>query len=236
MMNGLLQRLRCFAPSARVAFAAVAISAIALGLSVDSAQAGPGGGEIRVVVGMTSYEATIQTHPDPCGTDYWHCDEGSHPSNTSLDLTNAVGATANEPVDFQSYGYSGHGTGVISNHDNGISLCPGADVRVWIPYPDPQIGTWIGSFDYVQVYVNQTWGTQFYVGTAWTIQQLGAIAPSAPGGGCPWTGVHYHQSVTPVPYVYTNWPVENDDDSGIAGRQIYPTGSASDNFLHAISY
>lgn len=68
---------------------------------------------------------------------------------------------------------------------------------------------------------------------------MGSVKSTAPGGGCPWDGAHSHQSATPrgsVPYVWTDWSVENDDDSGIGGRQISPTGDTSYNWLHMIQY
>lgn len=208
--------------------------AIALGIGAGNARAAAGG-DIRVIVGMHTYEATVSPHADSCGTSYWHCDEAGRPANTGLDLLNAVGPTATA-VSFQSYTSSGYAYGTILNHTTGGSLCPGADVFVWIPYPNSSTGTWVGSIDFVQVGVTQTFGTQFTIGSGWTIQAIGNIYSSAPGGGCPWTGAHLHQSGTPGPNVWTNWNVEDDDDPNISGRQISPTGSSSTNWLHWIWY
>jgi hypothetical protein len=209
--------------------------AASAGLNTPS-DASAAGGNIYLITGLHTYEATVSFHPGSCGTDYWHCDEVGHPANTGLDLTNTVSPYTATQVSFQSYGTGGYGYGTILDHVSGGSLCPGADVYIWIPYPNSAQGTWIGSVDFVQVAVTQTWGTQFLFDTAWTIQAIGSIYTSHPGGGCIWQGTHLHQSGPPGSHVWTNWSVESDDDPLVGGRQIWPTGSHGSNWLHWIHY
>ena len=207
-------------------------------LTIRSDTAMASGGDIRIITGLATGEATISYHPDSCGTDYWHCDEATHPTNTGLDLTNATGSTTS--TYFQSYTYGGYAYAVASNHMAGSSLCPGVDIRLWVPYPDSSVGTWLTYIDFVQMTPGITFGSGFYVATSgYTITYVGSVKQTAPGGGCPWDGIHLHQSGTPQgsgPYVWTNWGVETDDDSGIAGRQINSTGDPVYNWLHQVTY
>lgn len=208
-------------------------SAVALPSPANAAS-----GDIRVFVGMATTEATLTYHPHACGTAYWHCDEGNHPNNTALDLTNTTGATGGAAVYFQSYTRSGYAYGVITNHQYGTSACPGADVALWVPYPDSSVGTWIGYVNFVQVNVSQTFGTGFYVsGGGWTIQPIGSVVSGPGTGNCNSTGSHLHQSGTHnAPFLWTNWAVDADDDPSVPGVQINPTGDSSQNWLHWITY
>lgn len=223
-----------------LSFISVLLVSLFAGLAVRSDSANATGGDIRVITGLATGEASITPHSGSCGTDFWHCDEASHPSNTSLDLTNAVGATGNATVNFNSYTYGGYAYAVTSNHVAGGSLCPGVDVNLWVPYPDSSVGTWIGSVDFVQITPGITFGAGFYLASAgWTITYMGTVKDGNPGGGCLWDGVHVHQSATPrstIPYVWTNWGVESDDDGAKAGRQIWSAGDFATNWLHQIQY
>ncbi|MGE3424139.1 MAG: hypothetical protein AB7N24_19010 [Dehalococcoidia bacterium] len=217
-------------------FISVIFLATAIGLSSPGA-ASASGGSIVVITGMTTSEVTLTYHPDSCGTSYWHCDEGNHPSNTGLDMTNALGSTGNAAVWFQSYTYSGYAFAVITPHQYGSSYCPGADVAIWIPYPNDESGTWVGYVDFVQVNVSQTFGTGFYVGSGWTFHTIGTVVNGVGSGNCSSTGSHLHQSGTQSgTNMWTNWPVDSDDDSGKPGIQIQSTGSYGDNWLHWITY
>lgn len=218
-------------PFAMVALAAAAV----LGLP-DSGHA-QSAGDIRVIVGMHTYNVKVTPHWHACGTSYWHCDEGNHPNNTGLDMSNAVGGTGGQPVSFQSYTNAGYAHGTIMNHQYGSSLCPGADVVMWVPSP-VGTGTWIGSINFVQVNVTQTFGTGFYLASSgYTIHAMGNIVNGPGTGGCPSDAAHLHQSGTHnTPWLWTNWSVESDDDPSLPGRNIYPTGSSSSNWLHWISY
>jgi hypothetical protein len=196
-------------------------------------------GDIRFITGMATGKATITYHPWPCGTDYWHCDEQSFPNNTALDLTNATGATGNAAVYLQSYAYTGYGYAVPTNHIGGGSVCPGVNFAIWVPYPDSSVGTWVTSINLVQMTPNITFGAGFYLNSGWTITYAGTVADSHPGGNCDWQGDHLHQSGTPrgsIPYAWTNWSVESDDDPSVFGRQIFSTGDFSANWLHAVQY
>lgn len=217
--------------------ATIAFMASAIGLSLpESAHAA--GGDIKIIVGMTTSEVTLTYHPWPCGTDYWHCDEGNHSSNTGLDMSNALGATGGASVYFQAFVASGYAYAVIQNHQYGTSYCPGADVAVWIPYPDSSQGTWIGYIDFVQVNVSQSFGTSFYVsGYGYSVQAIGSVVSGRGTGSCISDASHLHQSGTPnSPYMWTNWGADADDDAGKGGVQINPTSDNSSNWLHWITY
>lgn len=217
-------------------------AALAAGLVISSRDvehvAAVAGGDIRVINGLATSEVTIVPHAGACGTDYWHCDEPSWPNNTGLDVFNTLGLTAGTNAFFQSWTGSGYAFAQVYNHIRRGSLCPGVDVELWIPYPDSQTGTWIGSINSVQISPTIAFGTQFYLASyGWTVVTLGPVVGSAPGGGCPWQGIHYHQSGTHAPpHLYTNWEVENDDDPYIGGRQIDPTSNTNSNYLHWITY
>lgn len=210
--------------------------AIATGFGVPE-RAHAAGGSIQIIAGMATTEVTLTYHPHACGTSYWHCDEGNHPNNTGLDMTNATGTTGGRAVFFQSYGNGGYAYAVIGNHQYGSSYCPGADVALWVPYPTSAVGTWIGYANFVQVNVTQTFGTAFYVTTGWIGHPIGTVVSGPGSGNCLSTGSHLHQSGTyNTPFFYTNWTVDTDDDSGKAGVQINPTGNFSTNWLHWITY
>ncbi len=218
-------------------FLLLTLLAVGAGLALpDSARAA--GGDIRIITGMATIEVTLTYNPGACGTSYWHCDEGNHPNNTGLDMTNALGSTGGRNVYFQSYTYSGYAYAVIQNHQYGSSYCPGADVAIWIPYPSSAVGTWIGYIDFVQVNVTQSFGSYFYLSSAgWTIQSIGTVVSGPGSGNCMSSGSHLHQSGTHnTPFLWTNWGVDADDDPGIGGVQINPTGNTSSNWLHWITY
>ncbi len=221
----------------------VALSAsVFAALTIQSDSALAAGGDIRIIAGLATSEVTITPHADACGTAYWHCDEASHPTNTGLDLTNTLGSTTS--TYFQSYTYGGYAYAETSNHLANGSKCPGVDIHLWVPYPDSSTGTWVTYIDFVQIEPGIAFGSSFYLASSgWTITYVGSVKQSAPGGGCPWDGIHLHQSGTPrgssAPYLWTNWGVESDDDpapNGPNGNQINPTGDTVYNWLHAIQY
>ena len=213
----------------------IVLCAVFAALWAFSSAQGVQTGNIRIITGMATNEVTIQSHEQTCGgvyNTYWHCDEpGVNAANLWLDLTNAIASTAGSNVYLQTFGYSGYAYGYVEDH---IGSCPGADVRIWIPYPDASVGTWISRVNYVQFPRSIAVGTSIYIGSNWTVVYLGQIGS---GSACPLSmGPHLHQSATPGSFVATNTPVTADDDSGIAGIQIYPTNSYYDNWLHNIAY
>lgn len=195
--------------------------------------------DMRIVSGLATTEATLTYHPDPCGTSYWHCDDANFPANAGLDMSNAIGSTSGS-VFFDVYN-SASGTyavGVVQNHIHGGgtgSTCPGVEIHLWVPYPNPTTGTWIGWENYVQLNPTIAFGTNIYTATSgWSIANLGTLATSRPCAY--WTAPHLHQDGGSGPGVYSNWPVDADDDASIGGVQINPTGNTATNFLHQIYY
>lgn len=189
------------------------------------------GGTVYFIVGMATSEATISYHPDSCGTDYWHCDEQGRPNQTALDLTNSLGSTAGAAIWFQA-----SSTQYVSAYAHFDVFPPGTycpEVRATMLIEVG--GSWIsgGTIDYIHTQnVNISSGTEIWVGWGWSLLDLGDVVMAS---GC--GAAHSHQSGTHGPtYMWTNWSVESDDDGGIAGRQISPTGSYWVNYLHYLSY
>ena len=135
---------------------------------------------------------------------------------------------------FQSFpaGPSGYAYAVVSYPGGGF--CPGAKLRFWIPQPDPNVGTWVGYEDYIQINPSIANGSYFYTATGgWTVVLLGPIATVQPCSG--WTGPHVHQSGGTGPNIFTNWGLD-DDNGGGYGLGINPTWDTTYNYLHTINY
>jgi hypothetical protein len=191
--------------------------------------------DLRIISGMASTSQYAYPHSDPCGTAYWHCDDASFPANAGLDLHDAAGSDDRD-VWFEAYPGSGSGYAyaVTSNHNDGVSLCPGVNINFWVPVPDSNTGTWIGWENYVQINPSITFGTSFYTSTTgWTLLNLGHVAQLRPCSS--WTGAHLHQDGGTGAGIYSNWSLDDDNGAGF-GLGINPTGDYNYNFLHQLYY
>ncbi len=192
--------------------------------------------DLRIVSGLTGNNHYAEPHADPCGTDYWHCDETGWPSQAALDIHPAGNDFTGthgwfESVTLSPYGYAYATVTVVPP-----GSCPGVQIHLWIPRPDSATGTWVGWVHYLQISPTITNGSYFYTSTSpgsWTVVDLGPVAITRPCSA--WTGPHLHQSGGTGPNIYNNWSL-NDDNGATYGVRIYPASDYSSNWLQDVLY
>lgn len=207
--------------------------ALATGLAMGSTASAASYIDMRIIGGVPAIDTYAEPHSDPCGTDYWHCDEAGLPTQVALDL-HPSDHDYNRTAWFESWSNSGSGYayGVVSYSAPGF--CPGVKIHIWVPYPNSSTGTWVGWENYVQINPTIVNGTSFYTASyGWTLLTLGPIATTKPCAS--WSGAHLHQSGGTGPNIYTNWSL-NDDNGSAWGLGINPSGDTNYNFLHQIYY
>jgi hypothetical protein len=216
------------------ALSIVALAAM-FGLTTQSPTSAASYIDMRIIGGIATNDMYAYPHADPCGTDYWHCDEAMA-AQVALDLIPSDGDYAKN-VWFQSWSASGSGYAyaVVSHAPAGN--CPAARVQMWVPYPNSSSGTWVGWENYVQITPTIAHGTTFYTSSyGWTLVNLGPIHTDWENPPCAlWEGPHLHQSGGTGPNIYTNWAL-NDDNGGSWGLGIYPASDTNYNFLHQVYY
>lgn len=218
----------------KVSFAAYVLvisAALAFGMSTKTHASGIN--TLNFIAGMATTEVTVYPHSHYCYSDgYWHCDEvGRETYQYALDLHNVpYAATDNALVYLQAYGSASVSVTAIFTVFPSGTYCPEIRADLYLPS-----GAWAGSVDYIQIYNFQvSTGTSLWFGSGWNLVYLGQVVAGA--SSCGSSGSHLHQSGTNGTYMWPNFPVSSDDDPGVSGRQINPTGSWTDNWLHQVAY
>ena len=158
-------------------------------------------------------------------TQWWHQDESQYVTN-ALDLVMCSGAqTDGVSVYYQDYGYSAANLAIqFRNHDNSFTNCSGVDAEVY----DLVYGWYLGGVHYVHIWPAEYTISAWYEGyQGWNIRLIGSVA-GYQTGGCPFTGVHLHQSNR------TDTGVFEHHSSGLSDP-ISPTGNVDTNWLHALN-
>ena len=149
----------------------------------------------------------------------------------ALDLHNVPYVPANSDLVYlQAYGSASVSVTAIFTAFPLGQYCPEIRADLYLPS-----GAWAGSVDYIQLYNFQVaTGTSVWLGSGWSLIYLGQVVPGA--SSCGSSGTHLHQSGTNGTYMWPNFSVSADDDPGVPGNQIAPTGNWSDNWLHQVAY